>query len=331
MNETEAMNGPQFPEIDDDTHESEWLDHSGYVIVVGKPNVGKSTLMNRFLGEKIAIVSPRPQTTRLRQLGIYTQERMQIVFVDTPGIHEPRHRLGEFMVSVAVEALRDADVILFVADVSAPPDDDDQRVVELIREARGEPDPESDQTAIPVVMALNKIDRAAPDALLRHSEAFRALVPDADWTALSATLGDGVDDLLGRITALLPPGPQYFPGDQLSDMAVRDIVAEIVREKVLLNLEQEVPHAVAVEVEEFTERNPTLTYIRVCIYVERDSQKGILIGRGGAMLKQIGSQARADIERFLGVKVFLEPWVKVLKNWRRDEALLQRLGYRIRR
>jgi GTP-binding protein Era len=331
MTEPEAMSGPELPDTDDNAHESEWLDRSGYVIVVGKPNVGKSTLMNRFLGEKIAIVSPRPQTTRLRQLGIYTQERTQIVFVDTPGIHEPRHRLGEFMVSVAVEALRDADVILFVADVSAPPDDDDQRVAELIREARGEPDPGLGQTAIPVVMALNKIDRATPDALLRYSEAFRALLPDADWTALSAALGDGVDDLLRRITALLPPGPQYFPGDQLSDMAVRDIVAEIVREKVLLNLEQEVPHAVAVEVEEFTERNPTLTYIRVCIYVERDSQKGILIGRGGAMLKQIGSQARADIERFLGVKVFLEPWVKVLKNWRRDEALLQRLGYRIRR
>jgi GTP-binding protein Era len=245
MTEPEAMSGPEIPEIDDDAYESEWLDHSGYVIVVGKPNVGKSTLMNRFLGEKIAIVSPRPQTTRLRQLGIYTHERTQIVFVDTPGIHEPRHRLGEFMVSVAVEALRDADVILFVADVSAPPDEDDQRVAELIREARGEPDPESDQTDIPVVMALNKIDRAKPDALLRHSEAFRTLLPDADWTALSATLGDGVDDLLRRITALLPPGPQYFPGDQLSDMAVRDIVAEIVREKVLLNLEQEVPHAQA--------------------------------------------------------------------------------------
>lgn len=300
------------------------LPHSGFVVVVGKPNVGKSTLMNRILGEKIAIVSPRPQTTRLRQLGIYTQKGVQAVFVDTPGIHQPRHLLGEFMVSVAVQALQDADVILFVIDVSAPPDDEDQRVAEVIAQARGK------NGGIPVVMALNKIDRCRPEHIMPHTSAYRALLPDADWTALSATLGDGLDDLLRRVIERLPRGPQYFPDDQISDLPMRDIVAEIVREKVLLNIEEEVPHAVAVEVEEYTERSPTLTYIRVSIYVERDSQKAILIGKGGAMLKKIGSQARADIEQLTGTKVYLEPWVKVLKNWRKDEGLLRRLGYRLR-
>lgn len=312
------------PETEQPDEQAE-LAHSGFVVVAGKPNVGKSTLMNRILGEKIAIVSPKPQTTRLRQLGIYTREQTQAIFVDTPGIHQPRHLLGEFMVNVAIEAIQDADVILFVADISGAPDEEDQRVAQIIAEARGE------AAAVPVVLALNKLDRAAPEVVLANTEAFAALAPDADWVALSARNGNGVDDLLARIVNRLPPGPLYYPEDQLSDMAVRDIVAEMVREKALLHLEAEVPHAVAVEVEEFTERNPTLTYIRVCIYVERDSQKGILIGRGGAMLKRIASDARADIEELLGVKVFLEPWVRVLQNWRRDEGLLGRLGYRLRK
>ncbi len=315
--DTESVESEQEPE--------ELLEHSGYVVVVGKPNVGKSTLMNRILGEKIAIVSPKPQTTRLRQMGIYTADRTQIIFVDTPGIHQPRHKLGEFMLRVATEALQDADVILMVADLSVLPDAEDSQVATLLAEARAAaPD-------LPVILALNKLDRTSPDRVLRNVEAFRALVPGADWVTLSARLGDGVDDLLKRIVNCLPPGPQFFPEDQLSDMAVRDIVAETVREKALLKLEQEVPHAVAVEVEEFTERGAALTYIRVCIYVERESQKAILIGKGGRMLKQIGSLARADIEAFIGTKVFLEPWVKVYKNWRRDDEFLRRLGYRIRK
>lgn len=318
--EDDALPNPEGDETPQDA-----LEHSGFVVVIGKPNVGKSTLMNRFLGEKIAIVSPKPQTTRLRQLGIYTQDQTQAIFVDTPGIHEPRHRLGAFMVSVAVEALHDADVILFVADLSTLPDDEDKRVAEVIYRARAEGGP------VPVILALNKVDRTTPDKIMPHVEAYRALTPeDADWTTLSATLGDGVDDLLKRIVEKLPAGPQYFPEDQLSDMATRDIVAEIVREKALLYLDQEVPHAVAVEVEEYTERSATLTYIRVCIYVERESHKGILIGKGGAMLKQIASTARVDIEQLLSTQVYLEPWVKVLKNWRRDEEFLRRLGYRLK-
>jgi len=296
------------------------LAHSGFVAVIGKPNVGKSTLMNRILGEKIAIVSPKPQTTRLRQFGIYTQDDVQVVFVDTPGIHQPRHKLGQFMVDVALEALRDADAILFVVDLSEAPDEEDQRVADLLREA---------QTNVPVILALNKIDRLSPEQIAPRVEAYRALAPHADWATLSAVKGSGVDDVLKRVIDKLPAGPQYFPEDQLSDTAMRDIVAEIIREKVLLNTEQEVPHAVAVEVEEFKERSASLTYIGATIYVERDSQKGILIGKGGAMLKKISSAARVDAEALVGTKVFLELWVKVLKNWRRDDALLQRLGYRI--
>ncbi len=300
--------------------ETHQLLHSGYVAVVGKPNVGKSTLMNRILGEKIAIVSPKPQTTRLRQLGIYTAPDVQAIFVDTPGIHQPRHKLGKFMVEVARSALNDADVILFVCDLTTLPDDDDARVAAMIREAIN----------VPILMALNKLDLLRPEQVIPHVEAYRALMPEADWESLSAANGDGVPSLLRRVIAKLPPGPLYYPEDQLSTMPLRDIAAEIVREKVLLNLEQEVPHAVAVEVEEFIERSPTLTYIRVIIYVERESHKSILIGRGGAMLKKIGSEARAELEHLLGTQVYLEPWVKVLKNWRQDETLLARLGYRLR-
>jgi GTP-binding protein Era len=296
------------------------LSHSGFVAVIGRPNVGKSTLMNRILGEKIAIVSPKPQTTRLRQLGIYTENGVQGVFVDTPGIHQPRSKLGQFMVDVAIAALRDADLILFVVDVSTPPNEEDKRVAALLKESR---------TGSPVVLALNKIDRLSPERIQANVDAYRTLVPDADWTTLSATEGNGVDDVLKRVIDRLPSGPQYFPEDQLSATALRDIAAEIIREKVLLNTEQEIPHSVAVEVLEFKERSATMTYIAANIYVERDSQKGILIGKGGAMLKKISSAARTDIEKLVETQVYLELRIKVLKNWRQDENLLRRLGYRI--
>src|SRR5450432_911664 len=304
----------------DDAMLAPMLAHSGYVAVIGRPNVGKSTLMNRILGETIAIVSPKPQTTRLRQLGILTQDDLQAIFVDTPGIHEPRHKLGEFMVGVAVDALRDADMILFVVDLSQLPHEEDRRVAALLQEAR---------TGAPVLLALNKLDLLAPDKIVPHVDAYRALVPDADWVTLSATQDRGVDDVLGRVIAGLPAGPQFFPEDQLSDTQMRDIAAEIIREKVLLNTDQEVPHAVAVEVQEYKERTETLTYIGANIFVERDSQKGILIGKGGTMLKRISTEARADLEKLVGTQVYLELWVKVLKDWRRDEAKLRRFGYKI--
>ena len=294
---------------------------SGFVAVIGRPNVGKSTLMNALLGEKIAIVSPKPQTTRLRQLGIYTRDDLQIVFIDTPGIHDPRTALGEFMVNVATDALRDADVILFLVDVSHHPTAEDRRIADLIRAA---------QDVTPVILVLNKIDQVSdPDTLTANSEAHRGLVPAADWLTTIAKEGRGVADVLQRLIDKLPAGPRYYPEDQLSDTTVRDIVAEMVREKVLLNLEQEVPHGVATQVEEFKRRNDDMTYISATIYVERESHKGIVIGKHGQMLKTISQQAREEIEAFLGTRVYLELWVKVLKNWRRDEKALRRLGYRI--
>ncbi len=316
-----AIEQPVAP-ADSDSDAGKKLAHSGYVAVIGRPNVGKSTLMNAILNEKIAIVSPKPQTTRLRQFGIYSAPDVQIVFVDTPGIHQPHHKLGEFMVAVATHALQDADAVLFVADLGYTPGEEDQRIADLVHRSN---------TAAPIILALNKIDRLAPDLLQPRLEAYRALFPGAEWTTISALNGSGVPDLLKRIIAVLPPGPQYYPDDQLSDTAMRDLVAEIVREKILINTEQEVPHSVAVVIEEFKERSPTMTYVSATIYVERDSQKGILVGKGGSMLKRISTQARVDAEQLLGTKVYLELWVKVLEGWRADDVLLKRLGYRIDR
>jgi GTP-binding protein Era len=296
---------------------------SGFVAVIGRPNVGKSTLMNALLGEKIAIVSPKPQTTRLRQLGIYTRDDLQIVFIDTPGIHDPRTALGTFMVSVATDALRDADVILFLVDVSHHPTGEDRRIADLIRAA---------EDVTPVILVLNKTDLLADAAELQaRTEEFRQLVPTADILTTVATSGEGVSDVMQHLIDRLPAGPRYYPADQLSDTATRDIVAEMVREKVLLNLDQEVPHGVATQVEEFKTRSEDMTYIAVTIFVERESHKGILIGKNGQMLKTISQQARAEIEPFVGTRVYLELWVKVLKNWRRDENALRRLGYRLPR
>jgi GTP-binding protein Era len=293
---------------------------SGFVAVVGRPNVGKSTLMNAFLGEKIAIVTPKPQTTRLRQLGILTLPDAQIIFVDTPGIHNPRHKLGEFMVEVATRALADADLILWVADISTPPTDEDRQIAVLL---------EAQVPDVPTLIAMNKLDLVPIEHLAGNVEAFQALAPNADWTTISATTGQGHDDLRKRIIGALPEGPRYYPSDQISDVPVREIVAETVREKALLRLREEVPHGVAVVVEEFKKRDDNVTYVAATVYVERESQKGILIGKRGAMLRNIGKDARGEIEAFLDTKVYLELWVKVLKNWRKDEDAMRRLGYRL--
>lgn len=298
-------------------------DHrSGFVAVVGRPNVGKSTLINAILGQKIAIVTPKPQTTQRQQLGIYTEEHAQIIFVDTPGLHDPQHRLGEFMVRVAEDALRDADVILWVLDVSEPPTKADVHIAETIRGLRNIP---------PVVLALNKADLLTGDTREALAAEHKALVTHELALLLSALNSDGVAQLVEEIKTLLPEGPRYYPIDQVSEANMRYIAAEVVREKVMLATEQEIPHSVAVEIVEYKERSEAMTYISATLYVERDSQKGIIIGKGGDMIKRLGREARAELENMLGTQVYLDLRVKVLKNWRSDDKLMRRLGYRISR
>lgn len=293
---------------------------SGFVAVIGKPNVGKSTLLNRLLGEKLAIVSAKPQTTRSRQLGILSGENYQIVFVDTPGIHQARNLLGDYMVNQASEAVIDADVIIFVTDVASPVDKGDIFISELVGQY-----PE-----IPVIHVLNKTDLLQdPEDLDASQAAHSALVQRADPYPCSALNDRTLDSLLERIIVLLPYGPRYFPEDQLTDSWERDTAAEIIREKILEGYTEEIPHAVAVVVEEYKERQ-NATYIRAIIYVEKDSQKRIIIGKNGRKLKEIGVQARLDMEQQVGESVYLDLWVKVMKEWRRDSTALRRLGYLVK-
>lgn len=290
---------------------------SGFVAVVGRPNVGKSTLMNALLGQKIAIVSPRPQTTRNRINGILTLDDVQAVFIDTPGIHAPQHKLGEFMVEEALASLPDADLILWVTDVSRPPQPDDERVASVLR-----------SQMIPVILVMNKIDATPPAELLTNSATYRALIPSAlTDIAVSAQKGWGTEALIDLLRQHLPPGPRYFPPDQVTDVQIRFLAAELVREKALMHLHAEVPHAVAVEIEEFTERTSGVAYIAARVFVERDSQKGILLGKDGGMLKRIGSEARKEIEQLTEGPVFLDLFVSVRPQWRRNPAELRRLGY----
>jgi GTP-binding protein Era len=296
-------------------------DHrSGVIAIVGRPNVGKSTLMNRIIGQKIAAVSPKPQTTRRRQLGIYTTGEAQILFIDTPGLHAPQHRLGEYMVKNAEAAFHDADLILLLLDVSHPPEAGDRHLAETVARLRGD---------TPVFLVLNKVDQLSEKYHETNVEAHKALIPHEKVYLLSALEGTGVDAMMDEIIERLPQGPRYFPIDQVSEVNMRFIAAEIIREKVMMHTEQEVPHSVAVLVDSYRERSDHLTYISATIYVERESQKGIIIGKGGEMIKTIGSEARAELGEMLGTQVYLELHVKVLKNWRSDEKLMQRLGYRV--
>ncbi|MBZ0304296.1 MAG: GTPase Era [Anaerolineae bacterium] len=298
-------------------------DHrSGFVAVVGRPNVGKSTLMNTILGQKVAIVTPRPQTTQRQQLGIYSETHGQIIFVDTPGLHHPQHKLGEFMVRVAEDAVRDADVILWVLDVSVPPTTADIYIAETIQRLGKN---------TPVILALNKADLLAPQNRDAYVSACEALIPHQQAMLMSALNDEGVRDLIDILLALLPEGPRYYPADQVSEVNLRFIAAEVIREKIMLATEQEIPHSVAVEIAEYKERSENMTYISAIIYVERDSQKGIIIGKGGSMIKKLGQETRAELEPILGTQVYLDVQVKVLKNWRSDPKLMQRLGYRISR
>jgi GTP-binding protein Era len=308
-------------------------DHkSGFVAVVGRPNVGKSTLINHLVGQKVAIVSPKPQTTRSRILAILTREDVQIIFVDTPGLHRPHHKLGEAMVATATRAIPDADVVLFLADASVPPTPEDRMIAELIEQ----------QTSAPVILVLNKMDLLLPDKVELHTQAYwtlcRSLLPPPEgeaeksggWMMTTATEGTNLDKLLDLIVDTLPEGPRYYPGDQITDQTEREVAAELVREQVLRHTRQEIPHSVAVVVEEFKERENEVVYIAANIFVEKGSQKGIIIGKGGRMLRKIGAAARKEIERMTGGCVYLDLWVKVRKDWRQDEEVLRRLGYDVR-
>lgn len=287
---------------------------SGIVAVVGRPNAGKSTLINAILGQKIAIVTPKPQTTRKQQLGIYTIPDAQVLFVDTPGLHKAQHKLGEYMVEMAEQALQDADVILWLMDVTEPPHTGDKHIAEIVGRLNK-----------PIVVALNKIDAAGDKDFAPYLE---GLEP-AEVHQISALSGEGVPELVEALIKRIPEGPRYYPIDQVSEVSLRFIASEAIREKVMLHTEQEIPHAVAVEIQEYKEREDGTHYINAVIYVERDSQKGIIIGKGGDMIKRIGMESRHDLEAQLEAKVFVELHVKVLKNWRSDRALMQRLGYRV--
>lgn len=287
---------------------------SGFVAVIGKPNVGKSTLVNHFVGRKVSIVSPRPQTTRRRILGILNRPDAQIVFVDTPGIHKPKYKLGERMVEAAVGALPDADLILFVVDASKMPSAEDKQIAELLRkEARA-----------PIVLVLNKMDKLPPEKVKPNTEAYWQLVPNhADWMMTNAVKGHNCDKLLEIILKYLPENPPFFPQEQITDQPERLFAAEIIREKVLLNTYQEVPHGIGVAIERWEERPNGVLYIAATIYVERESHKGIVIGEGGRMLKKIGQRAREELELWLGRKIFLELWVKVREDWRNEPRFFQ--------
>ncbi|MEB6086099.1 GTPase Era [Enterococcus casseliflavus] len=290
---------------------------SGFVAIVGRPNVGKSTLLNRVVGQKIAIMSDKAQTTRNKIQGVYTTDDAQLIFIDTPGIHKPKHRLGDFMVETAYSALREVDVTLFMISADQKRGKGDDFIIERLR-----------QSQTPVFLVINKIDKVHPDALLAIIEDYSSQMDFAEIVPISATEGNNFETLMKLLIDEMPEGPQYFPEDQITDHPEYFIVSELVREKVLLLTRDEVPHSVAVVVDSMKRDHNDKVHIQATIIVERDSQKGIIIGKGGKMLKQIGTKARLDIEHLLDDKVFLELWVKVQKDWRDKHTFLTDYGYR---
>jgi len=290
---------------------------SGFVAIVGRPNVGKSTLLNRIVGQKIAIMSDKAQTTRNKIQGIYTVPKAQIVFIDTPGIHKPKHRLGDFMVETAYSALREVDATLFMISADQKRGKGDDFIIERLKTMTS-----------PVYLVINKIDTVHPDQLLGIIEDYASQMDFAEVVPISATEGNNVDRLMDVLVDQMPEGPQYFPDDQVTDHPEYFIVSELVREKVLLLTRDEIPHSVAVVVDSMKRDENDKIRIQATIIVERDSQKGIIIGKGGKMLKQIGTKARQDIEHLLDDKVYLELWVKVQKDWRDKKVHLQDFGYR---
>jgi GTP-binding protein Era len=286
---------------------------SGFISIVGRPNVGKSTLLNALLGEKIAITSDKPQTTRNKIIGIVNQQNAQLVFMDTPGIHKPMHKMNEAMVKTALATYSEVDVILMLVEATERPGGGDRFIIETLA-----------QVKTPVFLLINKVDLIKKDALLPLIQEYSTLYKFAEIIPVSALKKD-FGGLLDNVLKRLPVGPKYFPDDQLTDQPERFVVAEMIREKVFELTKDEIPYSTAVVIEEMKEE-PEITRITAIIYVERDSQKGILIGKGGAMLKQIGTLARRDAEKLLGAKIFLQLWVKVKKGWREDDRMLKNIG-----
>lgn len=289
---------------------------SGFATLIGRPNVGKSTLMNHLIGQKIAITSNKPQTTRNRIQTVYTSEEGQIVFVDTPGIHKAKNKLGEYMVTVAERTLSEVDVILWLVEPTTFIGAGEQHIAEQLR-----------KTKTPIILVINKIDTVKREEILKSIDAYKDICDFAEIVPCSALKGDNTEDLIKVIMKYLPYGPQFYDEDTVTDQPERQIVAELIREKALRSLNEEVPHGIAVSIDQMKARNIRLIDIDATIICERDSHKGIIIGKQGAMLKKIGSQARPEIEDMLGKKVNLKLWVKVKKDWRDSDFLIKNFGY----
>ena len=291
---------------------------SGFVALIGRPNVGKSTLLNYLVGQKVAIMSPQPQTTRNKISGIYTDDQEQIVFIDTPGIHKPKNKLDDFMDKSSYSALDEVDVVLFMVEPE-PAGKGDQYIAELLKKIKK-----------PVFLVINKIDKVHPDELLSIIDSYKTLGDFAEIVPISASQGNNVSELIKTIAKYLPEGPQFYDADQLTDRPEYFIVAELIREQVLKLTHEEVPHATAVVVDRMRNHEGGKLQVEATIYVERPGQKGIIIGKKGQMLKQIGIAARQEIEALLGEKINLRLWVKVQKNWRSDPAFLKSIGYNVK-
>lgn len=290
---------------------------SGFVAIIGRPNVGKSTLLNRVIGQKIAIMSDKAQTTRNRIQGVYTDEEAQIVFIDTPGIHKPKHALGDFMVITAYSALKGVDAVLFVVSAIQSIGPGDRLIIEKLK-----------NLSVPVYLLINKIDLVHPDSLFETIESYTSELEFSEVFPISALEGNNVPEMMNTLKSTLPVGPQYYPADQIMDHPEYFVVAEFIREKILLLTKEEIPHSVAVQVQSMQRNENDKVEVQATIIVERKSQKGIIIGAQGSMIKKIGHMARRDIERLLDDKVYLDLWVKVQKDWRNKQTYINELGYK---
>ncbi|EGQ1686654.1 GTPase Era [Staphylococcus pseudintermedius] len=289
---------------------------SGFVTIIGRPNVGKSTFVNRVIGHKIAIMSDKAQTTRNKIQGVMTQQDAQIVFLDTPGIHKPKHKLGDYMMKVAKNTLSEIDAVMFMVNVNEEIGRGDEYIMEMLKTVK-----------TPVFLVLNKIDLVHPDALMPRIEQYQRYMDFAEIIPISALEGHNVDHFINVLKSYLPKGPQYYPDGQISDHPEHFVVSELIREKILQTTSEEIPHAIGVNVERMTQESEDRVHIEAVIYVERDSQKGIVIGKGGKKLKEVGKRARLDIEHLLGSKVYLDLWVKVQKDWRNKSSFIKQMGY----